>query len=255
MHIYYFKQKNILIIGASYGIGEALASNLANLGANLFLSARSKDKIEELSRSLDGNHFTQICDVTKKEQVIELLKIVKANFKKIDIIIFAAGIYEPMSLENYDQNKAHNILNVNFSSMLNFLDFFRQEAKENNLSQISIISSSAAYFGMPNSLIYGASKAALSHLTESLYHELINFNVKVQLINPGFVKTRLTDKNDFNMPNLITADQAAKIIIKALTKTKFEISFPYLFILMMKLFKFLPFEFRALLLNKMVSKK
>lgn len=251
----FFKQKNIIIIGASYGIGEALCNNLSQLGANLFLVARSKNKIDNLAKSLTGENYSFKCDITDKKQVINLIQEIKNTWSKIDLIIFSAGIYEPMSLNNYSEEVALNILTVNFTSILYLLDFFITEAKAKKLKHIAMISSSAGYFGMPNSLAYGASKAALSNLTESLFYELKKYDTKIQLINPGFVKTRLTDKNDFFMPNIISQDQAAKIIIKGLKKQNFEISFPTKFITFMKILKFLPFILRSSLLRKLNTNK
>ncbi|MFZ8864344.1 MAG: SDR family NAD(P)-dependent oxidoreductase [Rickettsiales bacterium] len=251
----FYYNKNILIIGASFGIGEALAQQLAQAGANLFLTARSKDKIVALANKLNGQNYAYSCDITNQKQVKKLCQEIENKWSKIDLIIFSAGIYEPMSLNNYSAEIAANIIAVNFTAILNFLDFFYKAAQKNALSHLAIISSAASYFGMPNSLAYGASKAALSSLTESLFYELQQYKVKVQLINPAFVKTRLTAKNNFTMPNIITADQAAKIIIRNLRKRKFEISFPLAFMTFMQIGKILPFKLRAFFLKKMVQNK
>ena len=100
---------------------------------------------------------------------------------------------------------------------------------------------------MPNSLAYGASKAGLSHLTESLFYELKKYQTKVQLINPGFVETRLTAKNNFKMPWIISRQKTANIILRKLPKKQFEISFPWIFVCILKLLQKLPYKLRLLL--------
>ena len=175
-------------------------------------------------------------------------------FEKIDILIFCAGIYEPMNLQNFNLTKSQEILDVNFVSFLNLISVLNLSQNQLKLSHLAIVSSIAGYFGMPNSLVYGASKSALSNLAESLYYELKG-KIKVQLINPGFVKTRLTDKNSFKMPFLISDEEAGKIICKNLTKNKFEISFPFSFSILMRFFKILPYKTRMFFLSLTIPTK
>lgn len=243
----YYKNKNILIIGASFGIGEEICKELANLGSNLAIVARSKDKIENLANYLVGNHLPIALDVLKKDDLDELLSTLTKKWQKIDIIIFCVGTYKPMNLDNFELQKAKEIIDVNFTSFLNFIDSFLPSFKQEKISHLAIISSVAGYFGMPNSLAYGASKAALSNLSESLFYELKKYKTKVQLINPGFVKTRLTNQNDFEMPGIISAKKAAQIIIKKLPKQGFEIKFPFLFASFMRFLSILPYKIRFIL--------
>lgn len=244
-----FNNKNILIIGASFGIGEDLCRQLSEQGANLCLVARSKDKINDLAQNLKGENFSIECDITKKSDLDNLAKSLEKKWQVIDLIIFCAGIYHPMNLENFDLKKSQDIININFISFFNFIDSFLLLFKSNKVKHLAIISSVAGYFGMPNSLAYGASKAALSNLSESLFYELKKYKTKVQLINPGFVKTRLTDKNNFKMPLIISPQKAAKIIIKNLNKNKFEIKLPFLFTFIMKFLSILPYKIRLFLFN------
>jgi short-subunit dehydrogenase len=245
----YYNNKNILIIGASFGIGESLCEDLAKKGANLIITARSTDKINKLSQKLAGSHLAVTCDITNNQELSKLAQIISKKYQKIDIIIFCAGIYEPMNLENFNVNKAQEILQVNLTSFVNFIDKFLTLFKAQKIAHLAVISSVAGYFGMPNSLAYGAAKAGLSNLTESLFYELSKYKVKVQLINPGFVKTRLTAKNNFAMPNIISSQKAAKIILNNLPKNNFEIKFPLLFIIIMKYLSMLPYKLRFLLLK------
>jgi len=245
----YYNDKNILVIGASFGIGESLCEKLAKKGANLIITARSTDKINKLAKKLPGNHLAVNCDITNNQELSKLAEIIGKKYHKIDIIIFCAGIYEPMNLENFNANKAQEILQVNLTSFINFIDNFLILFKAQKIAHLAVISSVAGYFGMPNSLAYGAAKAGLSNLTESLFYELSKYKVKVQLINPGFVKTRLTAKNNFAMPNIISSQKAAKIILNNLPKNNFEIKFPLLFIIIMKYLSMLPYKLRFLLLK------
>ena len=243
----YYQNKNVLVIGGSFGIGEELCKDLADLGANLAISARSKDKIEKLAKSLGKKHLHIACDITEEKEVATLSRKLFTKWSKVDLVIFCAGTYKPMNLGNFDLKIAKEIVNVNFTSLLNFIDVFLPKFKEKKISHLAIVSSVSGYFGMPNSLAYGSSKAGLSNLTESLFYELRKYKTKVQLINPGFVKTRLTDQNKFTMPGRIMPNKAAKIILKNLPKRKFEITLPFIFTFMFRVLSILPYKVRFFL--------
>lgn len=243
----YYNNKNILVIGGSFGIGEELCKELSRLGSNLAIVARSKDKIDNLCKTLNGNHLSIASDVSKKSDLNKLSTTLSKKWNKIDIVIFCVGAYQPMNIDNFDLQKAENIININVKSFLSFIDSFLPSFKKKKISHLAIISSVAGYFGMPNSLAYGASKAALSNLSESLFYELKKYETKVQLINPGFVKTRLTDQNNFKMPGIISAKKAARLIIKKLPKNSFEIKFPFMFTFIMRILSILPYKIRFFL--------
>ncbi len=242
-----YKNKNILVIGASFGIGEELCRQLSDAGANLAIVARSKDKIDKLSSELGGNHMAISCDISKQSDLEGLTEKLFAKWSKIDLMIFCVGTYSPMNLGNFDLKKAKEVAQINFMSFFDVIDAFLPKFKAKKISHLAIISSVAGYFGMPNSLAYGSSKAGLSNLSESLYYELKKYKTKVQLINPGFVKTRLTDQNDFEMPGLIPVEKAAKEIINGLGKNKFEITTPFIFTFFMRILSILPYKVRFFL--------
>jgi short-subunit dehydrogenase len=242
-----FNNKNILVIGGSFGIGEELCKEFSLLGSNVAIVARSKDKIDGLRESLKGNHLSISCDVSSTKDLDRLSAILNKKWRKIDIVIFCVGAYQPMNLESFDLGKAKDIVDINLNSFFNFIASFLPSFKQKKVGHLAIISSVAGYFGMPNSLAYGASKAALSNLSESLFYEMKRYDTKVQLINPGFVKTRLTDQNDFKMPGIIPVNKAAKIIIKKLSKSKFEIKFPFFFTSIMRFLSILPYKVRFLI--------
>lgn len=240
----YYKNKNIWIIGASHGIGQDIFKNLHDSGANIAISARSKKKIEALI-SKNSNNFAVTLDISKEKSFDAALEIINKKWQKIDIIIFCAGVYSPMNIENFNLDEAKNILDVNLTGFVNLIGKIQPLIVEKKISQIAVISSVAGYFGMKNSMCYGASKAGLSNFAESLRYELKEYGIKVNLINPGFVKTRLTDQNNFKMPMITTSDKIAKYIIKKLPKNSFEIYFPRTFVGIMKLIRFLPYAIRA----------
>ena len=249
MQLNHYNNKNILVIGASFGIGAEIVTQLDKYGANLAMVARSLDKMQQLQQNLSKNHIAVKCDITDHKDLIKLRSAIYQKWHKIDIIIFCAGTYQPMNVENFDLDIAQNIIKVNFTSFINFFDVFSADFKNKKISHLAIISSIAGYFGMNNSLAYGASKAALSHFAESLFLELKKYGVKTQLINPGFVKTRLTDQNNFNMPFIISSKKAAQIIIKQLPKNQFEIKFPMIFTYIMKFIAILPYKLKFFLLK------
>lgn len=243
-----YKDKNILIIGGTFGIGEELARQFDESQANLAICARSKDKLYELKAHLEGkNHIFASLDVNDSKELIELANTLNEEWQKIDLIIYCVGTYKPMNLENFSLHKAKEIIDINLTSFLNFINGFLPLFKEEKIAHLAVISSVAGYFGMPNSLAYGASKAGLSNLCESLAIELKKYKTKVQIINPGFVKTRLTDKNQFKMPGIISVQKAAKHILEDLPKNKFEIAFPFLFTNVMKSLGALPYKLRFFL--------
>ena len=251
----YFSGKRLVIIGASFGIGEALAIELAKQQANLVLVGRTAEKLQKLANTcLDqqqSNHQVSIIRADLLDlKSVQTMQHQLDELGNIDCLIVLVGTYEPMGLGNFDLNKSKQILDANFSSILNLLPWIHRRATQRSLQQLVLTASLAGYFGLPNSLVYGASKAALINLSESLHYELNQHQVKVQVINPGFVKTRLTDMNDFTMPFLMTPTKAAQQIIKQLPKRRFEIAFPFLFASFFKLLQKVPGRFRRSLVKQ-----
>ena len=168
-------------------------------------------------------------------------------------MVFAAGIYTPMSLKHYNHQQSLETLNVNLTGAFNVFETLKEEALSEKRCHFVWISSVAGYRGLPNSGAYGVSKAALINFAEIQRVELERHNTKVQVVNPGFVKTRLTDKNDFPMPSLLTSEQAANYIYKGLLKKGFEINFPPLFSFVMKALRIMPNWFYIYLIQKLLK--
>ncbi len=231
----------IWIIGASSGIGAALAKELAAQGAILALSARRKDKLEALYDQLPGKgHRIIPADVGSPENIEDAKYDILRYFPRIDSAIFMAAIYSPHDNRQKPIAFIHEMINVNLGGAFNMLNAIQPEFEKRQSGQIILCASVAGYRGLPTGQPYCATKAALINLAESLKIELEPKNIDVKVICPGFVKTPLTDKNDFSMPMIIPAETAARIIATEMCSNKFEIHFPKRFTRIMKMIKILP---------------
>lgn len=230
------------LVGASEGIGRALALSLASKGAIVAVSARSADKLEALSREADQHTAlaTVVCDVTSLASIQQAYTTLIQQWGVPDVIIFNAGIYTPSACGEVKLDSALATIDTNLNGMLRLWDVVREDMLARKSGRVIIVSSVAGYRGLPTSYAYGASKAALTNLTETLRIELADKGIVVQLVSPGFVDTRLTQKNDFKMPMMITPQKAADYIIKGIEKDVYEIHFPKRFSFIMKLLRILP---------------
>ena len=234
------KKKCYWIIGASSGIGKALTFELDKLGHRLIISSRRKEVLHDIHDQLSQSHHIIPIDISDHTSIKTALTVAHSTNTKIDSIIIMAGAYSPGKIEAMDIKNTKHIIDVNLTGCVNFIQQAITLLKEQTDGQIAVCSSVAAYRGLPNGQIYSATKAALTNFTESLKLELEPYNIDVKLISPGFVRTPLTDKNEFNMPMLIEPDEAAKAIVKGLDSKAFEIHFPRRFTYMMKLLRILP---------------
>jgi len=235
----FYENKTVWIIGGTSGIGLAIAQKISSVkDCTVIISGRDTSKVGNIP-----NVLKMTLDVVSNESFTSAVDYILQNHTKVDIILFCAGTYEPMNIDTFNSESALNILNTNLVSMVHFIANLPKFYGK--CSTVGIVSSVAGYFGMPNSLFYGASKAGLSHLTESLYIELKKHTIDVKLISPGFVKTPMTDKNNFKMPFIIAPQKAAEIILKKLPKSKFEIAFPCLFVIILKVMRMMPVRIRA----------
>jgi len=233
----------IWIAGASTGIGAALARHYARSGHTVFASARSLDKLQALSNEAStwpGEIEPVVCDVTDNSSVVAAVaKIVGSGV--IDKAILNAGYYEPIELSDLSLDHFTNTYDVNLLGVVRCLLAVLPDMSQRQGGQIAIVSSVSGYTGLPRAAAYGSSKAALINLAESLHAECAATGVDVRLVNPGFVKSPLTDKNTFNMPFIIEADEAATRIVAGLASKRFEIHFPKRFTLGLKLIRSLPY--------------
>ena len=246
--------KKIWITGASSGIGMELALKFADNGWDVAVSARRKNLLEKLSE-INKNIKPFPLDITHNEDVKETFKKILNKFTDLDVCIFNSGIYS-RNVEGVNTENIRKIIETNFLGTTNCLEAVIEFFKLRKKGHISIMGSTAGYRGLYSATGYGASKAALINLTESLYLMMNKYGVKVTLINPGFVKTPMTEQNDFTMPFLVMPDKAAGIIYKGITKEKkFEIAFPKIFVILLKLMRILPYKIYFLLMLKKVTYK
>jgi len=234
------EKKVIWITGASSGIGKALAIKFAENGWIVAASARRENLLKEL-QNINQNIYPYPLDVTDIEKCKLTAKSIIDNLNGIDICVFGTGMHDPKSEKQFNLNKIREIMEVNYFGTMNSINSIYNHFSEKKNGQISIISSVAGYRGLPAAGAYCASKAALTSFTESLNFEMKMKSVRVSLISPGFIKTPMTDQNDFPMPMIKSPEFAANEIYKGLTEKKgFEIHFPKAFTFIMKFLQILP---------------
>jgi len=231
-----WRQRRVWLIGASSGIGAALAHALDKSGARLALSARNGEALAALGIA---DAIIAPCNVNDIASLILACSQVRAGFGGIDIVIYLAGDYAPMRSDAIDLAAAERMLAVNYGGALKTASLLAAQLPVGG--GLAFVASVAGYHGLPNAVAYAPGKAALISLAECMHLELAPRGVGVWLINPGFVATRLTAQNNFPMPALISADEAAAAIIAGFADGRFEIHFPRRFSWLMKLLAALPY--------------
>ena len=246
-------KKTIWITGGSTGIGKALAIKFANEGWNVAISARREQLLEEISNEYETISSFPL-DVTNKSNCNEVFNQIINKFQNIDICFFSTGTWDPKKEKDIDVEQIENVFKVNFFGTLNTIKAVEEYFKNKKDGTITIVSSIAGYRGLPNSTGYGPSKSALNNLAESLYFDFGRSNVRVCLVSPGFIKTPMTDKNDFKMPFLKTPEYAAEKIYDGLVnKNSFEIHFPKSLTMILKILSFLPNKIYFGLIGKLTK--
>ena len=245
--------KVIWITGASTGIGKALAIKFSQNGWKVAISARREALLNEIA-SENKNIFAFPFDVTDKEKCNSTFNLIKNKFDNIDLCVFSTGTWDPKKEKEIDVEQIENVMKINFFGTLNCIKSVESYFKTRGYGQISIVSSIAGYRGLPNSTGYGPSKSALNNLAESLYFDFKRHGVRVSLISPGFIKTPMTDKNDFKMPFLKSPEFAAEKIYNGLVDSKsFEIDFPKQLTITLKLLKILPIKLYFKIVERMTK--
>ena len=240
--IHNWSNKRVWIIGASTGIGAALAMQLHTLNARVAVSARSADKLNEMVARFGAARALALpLDITKVATINSAEAELVATWGGYDLVVFMAGDYTAMRAWELDLKVAKQMVSINWEGFLNGLSIVIPRFVQAQAGGIALVSSVAGYRGLPKSLVYGPTKAALINLAEVLYLDLKDKGLDIYLICPGFVKTPMTDKNDFDMPSLISPEQAAAEIIKGFEKGMFEIHFPKGFTRILKTLRLLPY--------------
>lgn len=233
--------KTVWITGGGSGIGKALALKMVEHGYKVFISGRTLEKLQQV-----GNGTIPIaCDITNPQEVNAALD----QIGHIDIAVLNAGGYEPGAVKDTVLESFRKIMEINyFGAVTCVLALLEKKVKH-----IAVVGSVAGYRGLPNAAGYGPSKAALISFVESLRTELHGTDTKVQLVSPGFVKSPLTDQNDFEMPYIIEPEEAAEEIYNGLSSDQFEIAFPKPFVRRMKFVRLLPYKYYFPLIKKVTG--
>ena len=249
-------KKSIFITGASSGIGRSLSLKFASEGWKVVASARRINILKSLkNESLKKKIIIPVkLDITNSKMVSSKVNsIVKTNGIP-DIIFLNAGTNNPNSTSIFSLEETRQIFETNFFGTLNCVAAFLPYLKKKRQSQIIIMSSVAGYRGLPYAAAYCSSKSAISTFAESIFNQCKNLGITVRVVNPGFIKTPLTDKNKFDMPMIISAEKASNIIYKKiLYSNKFEINCPLLFCFLMKVLRILPYSVYFKLTNYLIK--
>ncbi|QTN37228.1 SDR family NAD(P)-dependent oxidoreductase [Cognatishimia activa] len=225
--------KTYWIIGASEGLGRSLAEKLSAEGCALVLSARSESRLRDIDVEDAQILPMDLTDQTSVDAALSALP-------DIDGVIYCAGAYDPMTAQDWDRDKGLFMMDVNVLGAMRVLPDIVSRFVAKDEGHIVLIGSLAAYHGLPGAVGYSTSKAALMHLAENLYLDLKSTKVRVQVTNPGFIETRLTQKNSFQMTQLMMPDVAADHVIRNMKRRKFRTAFPYPFAGVFRLLRLLP---------------
>lgn len=244
--------KTAWITGSSSGIGRALAKRLIKDGYRVAVSARNADSLASLATEHPGQIIAFPLDVTDGEAVARVAEAVTAAMGPLDLAIFAAGSYTRDYAADFSVERTRQMFDLNVMGTANCLEAVMPRMIARKSGHIAVVASVTAYVGLPGAASYGATKAALNSMCEALYPDLAAKGVKMTIINPGFVATPLTEKNDFPMPFLVSAEEAADTIARGLDKGKFEIVFPWKMALAIRLLHALPHRLRFALTRKML---
>lgn len=228
--------KRYWLVGASEGLGEALAQKMSAAGVHLILSARSEDKLNSLAKALPGRAEVVPVDVSDTASV----KAAAEAAGDIDGVVQMAGVYWPFGARDWDMDQAVAMADINYTGAMRLVGAVLPKFVARDKGHIVLTGSLSGFRGLPGAAAYTSSKAGVMTLAESLHADLHKTNVKVQLVNPGFVKTRLTDKNDFNMPFIMEPETAAREIFEHMTTDDFKRSFPAVFSWLFRGSQFLP---------------
>lgn len=228
--------KRYWLVGASEGLGRALAMRLSRRGVHLVLSARSAERLEELADSLPGSAECLPLDIRDSAAVAAAVQ----GVGEIDGIVFLAGAYWPMRAQDWNAERAETMIDVNLTGAVRVMGAVVPGFVARGRGHVVIVGSLAGFRGLPGAIGYAASKAGLMHLAEDMRADLHRTGVEVQLVNPGFIRTRLTDRNDFAMPFIMEPDEAARHLIEAMESRRFQSNFPRLFSWLFRGAQFLP---------------
>ena len=228
--------KTYWLIGASEGLGAALARQMSRAGVQLILSARSEDALTRLAVDLPGPARVLPLDVTDSDAVTRAA----AEAGEIDGMVYLAGAYWPFGAKGWNAEQAETMGEVNFLGSLRAVGAILPGMQARGRGHVVLTGSLTAYGGLPGAAPYVATKAGIMALAESLRCDLRRTDIDVQLLNPGYIRTRLTAKNDFAMPGMMEPEDAARICFEHMNSDSFSRAFPTWFSFLFRAARFLP---------------
>ncbi|WP_343080692.1 SDR family NAD(P)-dependent oxidoreductase [Ostreiculturibacter nitratireducens] len=231
-----WKGKRYWLVGASEGLGRALAHEMSAAGATMVLSARTRERLEAVSGTLPCPSEVLPMDVTDADSV----RAAAEEAGEVDGLVWLAGVYWPMAAQQWDAEKAALMCDVNLTGAARVLGEVVPGMVRRGRGHVVLTGSLSGFRGLPGAIGYGASKAGVMSLAETMRADLKGSGVEVQLVNPGFIRTRLTEKNDFPMPFILEPDAAAKRYFAHMNTRRFAANFPRAFGAMFRLSQFLP---------------
>lgn len=244
--------RRVWITGASSGLGEALAHEYADQGDEVCLSARSQDALERVNHALSHPGRVFPCDVTDDAALVRTIDSIEKDSGPIDIAILNAGTYQKSPVVALRVDDARQLFELNFFSIVRTIELLVSHFKSRRRGHIVVISSVAGDIGLPYAGFYSASKSALNRLCEALHPELAELGISISVVHPGFIKTPLTDQNDFPMPFIVEAKEGASAIRRGVDKKRFEIRFPLAMSLAMRFLSRLPRSLALRLTKRML---
>ena len=228
--------KRYWLVGASEGLGRALALQMSKAGAELVVSARNLDRLQDLVGGLPGKARAVAVDISDSASV----RAAAAEVGEIDGLVFLAGVYWPMTAQTWNAEQAEAMVDINFAGAVRVLGAVMPGFAARGRGHVVLTGSLSGFRGLPGAIGYSASKAGLMALGESMHADLRGSGIQVQLANPGFIRTRLTEKNDFSMPFIMEPEAAARVMFDHMSGNRFKRSFPTLFSLFFRGSQFLP---------------
>lgn len=249
-----FSEKRIWVIGASSGIGEACARALISAGAKVAVSSRRVERLHQIAQSaLKDQTLCIPLDVTNEAQLQEGYQAIQNAWGGIDLMLFVSGVYTPLRADDFDIRVAEKTIDANLMGPMRAVALVLPEMLRAHAGHIAIVGSVAGYSGLPKALAYGPSKAAIINFCENLYYDLLPTGVSVHMISPGFVATEATAQNDFEMPALISAEEAASEILTGIQNGEFDIHFPKRFSRFLKFLRILPYPLYFWIVRRFVK--
>ena len=248
--------RTVWCTGGGKGIGRALALRLAREGCRVAVSSRTESDLVALAAEAtkcSGEILPFPLDVTDEQAVARAVDNIEKAIGPLELVVFNAGTHIPVRANELSVKPFRDLMEINVMGVVHGLAAVLPRFIERRSGHVAVVASVAGYRGLPTAAAYGASKAALINMAESMKPELDQYGVRISIVNPGFVRTPLTDKNDFPMPFLIEPDDAAERIVRSLARGCFEIAFPRRFVWGLKVLRCLPYALYFPLARKLIT--